>query len=424
MTERELTPEQISEENRNALDVGNDAVEPRQEQAPASERQDAPVEDKPKAPVRGSKFDDKRQAIYEKARLAREAQDDDTTAEEVSASRDRMFGKNVETHADRVASRAEERGEVTPAPAPTQQQEQQTAAKRKLKVNGREVELDENQVEDYARRALAADDILGQAKALKREQQQILEELRSARTVQSADVETPATRTAPKPASTPDDTELDEIIDKIQVGDPQEAKAALEKYGTALEARILDRIGNLDETIASHVELVNENTRRREQTHETLRSFGENNPEFRNSPALQAALAQEAAQTMRSRMFEIGVEPETLDRLKAERGLNDIEVTAFAYRTLQQQGHQLPAHPDILKESAASLRRQFGMVTPQPQPQPQPAVDMREREERKRALATQPRRATVPSAIDAQERSREDVRKQAIQQMRKARRGR
>ncbi|MBT1154367.1 hypothetical protein J1C56_02050 [Aminobacter anthyllidis] len=422
MAEREqLTPELISEENRNALDVGNDAVEPRQEQAPLAERGDAPVEEKPKAPVRGSKFDEKRLAIYEKARLAREPEEGDTTADEVSASRDRMFGKNVETHSDRVASRNDERGEIQP-PA-QQQQEQPPAAKRKLKVNGKEVELDQEQVDAYAQKALAADTILDQAKRDRAEARTLLEELRAAKATHATDAELPvASRTAP--ATIPDDADLADIVDKIQVGDPKEAAAALHKYGAEIEKRILDRLGNIDETIATQMEIVTETAQRRRETTDTLRSFGDSNPEFRNSPALQAALAQEAAQTMRNRMFEIGVEPETLDRMKAERRMNDIEVTAFAYRTLQQQGYQLPAHPDILKESAASLRKQFGMVTPQTQQQPQIPVDTREREERKRALATQPRRATVPSAIDAQERSREDVRKQAIQQMRKARRGR
>ena len=422
MIERELSPETIADENRNALDVGTDAVEPRQEQAPLAERGDAPVEEKPKAPVRGSKFDDKRQAIYEKARLAREAQDDDTTAEEVSASRDRMFGKNVETHADRVAGRNDERAEVQP-PVQPQQHLDAPQAKRKLKVNGKEVELDQEQVDAYAQKALAADTILDQAKRDRAEARTLLEELRAAKATHAPDAELPvASRTAP--ATIPDDADLADIVDKIQVGDPKEAAAALHKYGAEIEKRILDRLGNIDETIATQMEIVTETAQRRRETHDTLRSFGESNPEFRSSPALQAALAQEAAQTMRNRMFEIGVEPETLDRMKAERRMNDIEVTAFAYRTLQQQGYALPAHPDILKESAASLRKQFGMVTPQPQPQPQIQIDTREREERKRALATQPRRATVPSAIDAQERSREDVRKQAIRQMKMARRGR
>ena len=43
--------------------------------------------------------------------------------------------------------------------------------------------------------------------------------------------------------------DLSEIIDKIQVGDPKEAQEALQKYGNAIEERILSKIGNLDETI-------------------------------------------------------------------------------------------------------------------------------------------------------------------------------
>ncbi len=356
--------------------------------------------------LRAGPFEDKRNAIVEKAKALRRAADgeDPVLGQDIASSRSRVFG-------------SQEGAAESSAPA-------EAAPRRRLKVNGQEIELGDDEVIAAAQKALAADRILDQAKALRREQQVILEELRAARANQPAAADPRPARQDDGAATMPDGADMAEIIDKIQIGDPEEAQAALRFYGDAIEQRILERIGNLDETIASQVEVVNENRRRREETLATLRSFGDGNPEFRENRALQAALAQQVADTMQARMFEIGVEPETLDELKRRHGMNDAEVTAFAYRALQSQGHAVPSHADILNHSAATLRRQLGMPPSGSAGRTANGYSAEARGERKRALSPQPRRATTPASFDAQERSREDARLQAVQQMRAARRGR
>lgn len=400
-------PQQIAEENRNALDLGSDNVEARQpEQRPAGE---PAKEDEAEArkPVIGSKFDDKRKAIAEKAKQLRDG--DPEIEDQIYATRERMFGKNVER----------------PEPVANQPEPPQPAPKRKLKVNGQEIELDEAQVVAAAQKALAAGDILEQAKRDRAEAHTLLEGLRAAKANQPA---AEPSRPSPQPTADTrpeDEAELDEIVDRIQVGDRKDASAALKKYGDAIIDRVLERIGNLDETIASQVAIVNENTRRQQNTADTLRSFGDDNPEFKESRSLQAALAQEAADTMRAKMFALGVEPQTLETLKVNRGMNDIQAVSFAYRALQENGHELPSHVDILTESAAAIRKQFGMPERrQPAPLSPANINVQDRQERKRAMTPQPRRANTPPNTEPHERSREEVRRLAVRQMKMARRGR
>ena len=403
-------PQLIREENRSAMDVGNDAVEPRVER-----RDQAPGEGgeggEDRAPiVRGSKFDEKRKRIAEMARAQREKDDD---FEVVLPSR---FSERIETREDRVAAR-DGNADPQPTPAPAPQ------PKRKLQVNGKEIEVEESQVIALAQKAMAAEGILDHAKAARAEAQELLAAVRDAR-------ENP-----PAPAKGQEETEvrqeqlpagmdLSEIIDKIQVGDPKEAQEALQKYGNAIEERILSRIGNLDETIQTQIETVNENRRRQDETIRTLSSFGERHSDIASNRTLQAALAQETADTMRAEMDKLGVRQETIDALKAKHRMNDVQVTAFAYRTLQEKGYQLPSHAEVLESSAGKLRKSFNLPEPRREQPQTPSNVMQERTERKRMMSPQPRRASLPPSLDRKERTVEEARREAVRQMRAHRRGR
>ena len=143
----------------------------------------------------------------------------------------------------------------TPTPAPQ--------PKRKLQVNGKEIEVEESQVIALAQKAMAAEGILDNAKAARAEAQELLAAVRDARENPPAPAKGQEEREV-RQEQLPAGMDLSEIIDKIQVGDPKEAQEALQKYGNAIEERILSRIGNLDETIQTQIETVNENRRRQE----------------------------------------------------------------------------------------------------------------------------------------------------------------
>lgn len=425
------TDEQIAEENRRATDLPEDRAEPTRESdtPPPQEQRDTPPEPEDKKIPVGSKYASKRDRLYQKHRENREPGEGEEEFAAVPSDREKVFfGENVETRTDREARRREERGEDTTDQQPTDDGqdppvEEPAQTRQRLKVHGREVELSDDEVKALAQKALAAEDILGEAKQLRTEQTRLLEELRNARADHSQDGKQPS---APQgdgdPATEPDDDELDAIIDDIQTGGREEAKAAFRKYGDSLEQRMLERIGNLDERIAETTQTLNETNERQRQTRQTLEEFSKEYPEFSTSAPLQSALAHETAARMRQEMINIGVREETLDGIKQKYGFDETQAAAFAYRTLQQRGHELKDHGSLLRESADSLRSTFGAPAAQkPAPASEPAKGVDERIERKRTMAPQPRRATTAPSSDTRERTREEARKEAVRQMRVSR---
>jgi hypothetical protein len=360
----------------------------------------------PAAPkVRG--IDDTRARLYEAAK-ARRAQDDDFKPYASDEEERKAFGKHVETSFDRDQARNPE--PEPEAPAPT---------RRKLRVQGREIEVSEDEVTALAQQAAAAGDILGKAKAIRANFQSKLEALNAQQAATMARGQQTSQQQAPSPEDTkPGDDELDAIIDSIQVGDKAEAAQALEKYGHRLEARILQRFGDLDTRIADTTRTLAENERRQNESNAVLQEFSRENPEFDKNPSLAYALYAETLSTMRNLMAEMGVDNQTFENLKRQHGLNDESVIGYSYRHLQSQGYQLPNHGDLLRQSAQRLRQAFGLT------QQQSAPDLSQRVARKEAMAPQPRRANVaPGAANA-EANINDTRREAVRQIKMARRGR
>lgn len=420
--------DQIQTENREANDLPVDAAEPvgnieavESRAAPKEE----PKDDKP-AEKKVSKYQDKRADIYAKAKAKRDKADEETDIEGLSDERERMvWGDKVETRADREARRREERGEVEKAPQEAVDRPVEAPESRmRLNVHGKEVELPQDEVIRLAQQAAAAGNILENAKQARAEQLQILEELRQAKANQS-----PAEQKASESAQTgsgenqPDVDELDEIIDRIQVGSPEDAKAALAKYGDMIVERAAERYGYSDQRVEETIRLHEENTRRQREMTETLSSFYKDHPSFEKSGSLQMALATEASEAMREKMHAIGVSDETIEQIKRSRGIsNDIAAVAWSYRYLKGQGHDLPDNEAILRTSAERLRRSMG-APETARRQEEPRVS-EERLERKRNLGPQPRRANAAPTAEVKERSREEARRSAVRQMKAYRRGR
>lgn len=370
-----------------------------------------------KAPLRPGKFHGKREDIARLARERRDAREDPELAGELALDRARMFGRNVE-QPDLPTEKGEEGDDNQPP------------AKRKLKVNGQEIELSVDEIDAHAQKSLAAGDILERAKRDKDEAESLLQQLRDAKATR--DTNAPAgDAPQPKPTEKKADTTLSEealdgIIDRIQVGDPKDAKAALREYGDGLIEQVMTRIGNLDETIASTVHRVQEVDQRKRDTAEILEDFAKDNADIVKSRPFQAALATQTADTMRAKMAAINMREDTYERLQQERGLTENQAVSYAYDTLLAKGFDLPPIKDVFLESTEALRETFGIKRAAParsERQPSNENFTKEREERKRVMNPQPRRANVASAMDQQERGREVVRADAVAQMRASRRG-
>ena len=430
---KEQSDEDIRAEDRasQVADLGTDEIETRSKAEPQG--QEGAPQEKPEAkePVKvGGKYEDKRKAIADKAKALRAGNNPELESE-VAKARKRMVGHNVgspqiiEDAVDDAVDDTVEQVEDKPVVKP--------ATKHKLKVHGREVELDDAQLLAAAQKAVASDDILDEAKRARSEARELLESVRAAR----ADQPTQAQPQKPQPAqATPaDDVDMDEVIERIQVGTPEAGIAALEKFGDRIERRLLAKIGNLEEVIANQVDQVTETRIREKETRDIIASFGADNPEFAASKALQGALALETADTMRVFMRDIGVEDGVLARFMEKAmvenpQMNEAQAVGAAYRFLQTKGHELPSHGEVLNAAAVSIRKQMGMpektpaaVKPAPRETTQNTTSqhVQLRTERKQVMQTQPRRASVAQSLEAQEQSRDDARRKAVEQMRASR---
>lgn len=422
--------EQNAEENREANDLLADTVETPavEREAEALEKQEAASEPEKKEPARGSKFQSRREEIYAKHRQSREPKDGEEEFAPVPPDREKVFfGQNTETRSDREAKRALERERSETGVDPTDDEvrtEEPAQTRHKLKVHGRELELSQEEIIAHAQKSLAADGLLDDAKRMREEHRQMLEEIRAANQNRTEEP-SKGQKKAEEPATKPDTAELDRIIDRIQVGDKEEAAAALMEFGddirNRIEQRVEERIGNLDERIAATTRQTAEAERRREQTMATLNEFADDYPEFKTNESLQTALAHETAKVMKTHLIEAGVQPETLSGIQREHKLSEMEAVSWAYRSLRDGGFDVPDNASLLRTAGDTLRKNFG-VKREPAPQPNANVPA-DRQERKQNMAPQPRRASAPPTTETQERNRDDARRQAVRQMKAFRRG-
>lgn len=377
----------------------------------------------------GSRADRKRQEIAERAK---EAQSRGPGIERSDEDERMLGGLNLETRADRERADTDQRRpaeEITADDIPTPN-------RRRLKVNGRDVEVDEDQITQYAQIALASQDILNEAKAAKTAAQQELAELQRlradhSRTVQEQPAQEVVQAKDTKPAT---DDELDAIVDRLQTGEIKDARAALAKYGedliTRAEQRIFDRIGDIDQRIVATTRQTEEENRILADSERTVSAFITENNDFMENERRQVVLFDTTVEIMRDNLYALGVQPQTIEAIARKDGLAITAAIGRAYRMLGQKGYDLPKHNVILKEAADKVRKDFGM--PSPRLEETPPADkgknsdfVAERTERKQAMQHQPRRANVAPGTDlGPAKSREDKNRDYVRQLKVYRRGR
>lgn len=415
-----------ADDPRDLITPADNAEPVPESRAPVAPEPDRPKEE-PKSPEVGGLFDDRRVAIAEKLKAARQAADKNPKIEIPDEMERSYHGPNVATRADRVREPEDVQTarDVTPEDIPA-------PVRHKLKVNGREIEVDQTQLEESARRALASDDILNEAKRARDEARRELAEIRELRAAHSAGLgqqPNPANAQAedPKPAT---DAELDEIINAIQVGDQKEAALALAKHGDIIERRLMEKIGNIDERIAATTQRLNDDARIRAESAAVVNSFASENPDFSQSQRRIEVLFDASVEVMRENLMGIGVSPEALDGIIQKTGLAPQAAISVAYRKLRSEGHQLPDSANVLQTAAVRVRKDFGMPDPRREPTPVPEQRdttqfVAERVERKQAMAPQPRRANVAPGNDAAPKlDPSDKARSVIANMRAYRRGR
>ena len=437
-----MSGEKIDYENEAYRPDAGDSVEPAVErverQAEERVREEPAEERRPTGP-----YENKRAAMYEAAKAKREAEEAEhgfrAMPDEIERGR---VPPGTETFADREARRNAPPEPVEPQQRAPDPQPVEEPARRKVRVQGRDLELTEDQLVAAAQKGLASENILEDAKRLKAELQNQLEQVQHLRANQSAGQ--PAStepRNAQSEDTKPDDAELDDVIDAIQVGDKKEAMAALEKYGQHIERRIVERIGNISQTVNDTIRTA----RADEQVELSIRTavdgFLAKNEDFA-APERHTYLTSTSQEIMEGALADVlaqnGVDIEpVIAGVQAQksrelgRRVSRGEAAAFAYRAALTHGVQLPRYEDILEASATAIRRDFGLPSPQPRtarpapvPQPTPSNFAAEREERKANINPQPRRANVVPGADAAEKTQEDKNREWIRTRREMLKGR
>lgn len=406
-----LDPKIIERENQGALDAGVTGVEDvgsTREPVQRSEQQQQPAERAEEVVKIGSKFNDKRAEIARKFREERDSRNGEGSLEIVPSEREKtFFGEGVETRQDRIDRQREARGE----PAEPIQQ----PAVRTLKVNGRDIQVSEEDLVKHASRALAGDDYMDIAKRARDEANTLLGELREkSRTAISGDqTQQPQAEDATtETAAILDGIDLDQLADRIQLGERGDAKAALQELATGIIQSVK---GNLDRDVTEVVE----NRHRQSEAVKAIQEFGEANP-ILTTRAAQAALAIESLDIMRGAMRENGLTDDFVESLKRDYGMDEARATRYCYEQMEKLGHKLPSRKDILHMAGNSVKKQFGLTSEQRQPQPDPRIPAN-REARKEQITSQPRRALQTSPLERGERDRDQVRRDAVAQMRESR---
>jgi hypothetical protein len=207
----------LSDVDTQALDQNPDGDEPRRR------REEAPAR---------SPSDDMRSSIAK--RFRREEPENERPFNGDMADGENLYGdvaREGEELSDEeydAAAAAAEGGE----PQPRRQEPQAQPQTRKLKVRGQDVELTDEQILEAARKTLAADTYLDEAKALLKE----AKEIRRGRTTQDRQPHDDLSAQDeeldlldPPESDQPQEPTFQDVVRKIQYGDPEEAAADLER---------------------------------------------------------------------------------------------------------------------------------------------------------------------------------------------------
>lgn len=416
----ELT--EVQQDDVRDLQAPADNTEPLVEQQPTqAEAPEAPEV----IPSHQRSGDEKRAAIADKFSATRRAMDD--TALIPSNQMKGMYG-DVETPEDRL-------NPIETQPAKDVQAEDIPAPEKiTLKVDGRDVVVDQEQLRAKAQIAIASENVLSDAKAARTEANRILEEIRALRADHSANP--PA---QPKPAEArAEDTkpatnaELDALIEAIQFGSKEEAAKALSQHGDAIEQRVMQKVGNLDQRVAEAADRREQMLRAQADASKIIEDFVTDNADFKDSEMRQVVLFDETVNVMAEKLVEIGLTPQRLAQYAKDYGLAPQAAVGKAYRELQANpkfASFLPPAKDVLSSAVTRVREGLGLPAPvrqqvvTPAPKPDSSQFVADRIERKQAAQPQPRRASIfPGDSQPPVVSVEQRRQQAAREMRSMRR--
>ncbi len=352
---------------------------------------------RPLPPVRNVN-DDKRSAIINKFRTDRAQIAAEQTDDISDFTRSGMPPEFAQPNAPVIDQGDDEVGQGQQQPDPQQPEPRRF----KLKVHGQDVELTEDEMIAKAQIALASDNILDEAKSKSRELDTILTDARN----RVARVDPPNTNQVRQPnTQTAEETEvgddapanqgnIDNLIEAIQFGDPEDARQKLEKT-----------IESTARTIVTQTLEQQRFTDEGARTAKVLKDFEDSHADIAKDPMARAAIEAEVLNQQVEDIKALGVDPATLrpDGLPPTPG--DI---ANAHRWYRTKGFKVTAPAELLEKSTNKFLEWKGVKPAnkpaEPAPGAQPRVDVTvDRTARRQAIPQQPNRTASPKPAQQQQ---------------------
>lgn len=365
-------------------------------------------------PIKRSPHDDARAAIANRFRRT-ETPEDERPFNNDFTSPENLYGEFgrdpdeglTDEEIDARAAEAEARGEQ-PARKPQQQQDQQTPRMITRTVRGKQVTKSEDEWLADAAKVTAADSYLEEARALLQE----AKEIRKGRALPE-DRQHPDGHQAREELDPPNpdgdqhqDPTYEDVVRKIQFGDPEEAARDLEKI-------VVKQSTKATETTALQRAYDQDLARSKKE----LKAFSDANPDIAADEIAAMAIERGMYKGYREDIEKLGIDPNQIPKTPNE--------LANWHRFYRTHGFEVRSTKDLLENSKTEFLRwknggRNSADNPQPSRKAQPKVQINlNRDERRMAIPVQPTRGVAPrrDAQPAQRPTGSDV----VAQMRRAR---
>ena len=393
-------------ETANALNVIDDgATAPSTEQHTRSPAEAGNERAQRPAPTVRSASDDKRNAIIARFRANRGEEAAQNTDEISDFTRSGMPPEFAEPNAPVIQEPEPEppaaEVEAAPAPAPTPQ-------RVKLKVNGQEIEMSLEEAIAKAQIAVAADNVLDQAKSRLREVDNMLANTRTnlARPEQPGANQTGQNETQQTEQRSTDGTvpanqgdDITKLIEAMQFGDPADARTLFED---TIQKRTAAAV-----TPAVQAELQNQRLRDEgARTAKVLEDFKAKHADLADDPMANVAIERKVYDLQLDDLRALGVDANQIPT--AHGGPPTPGDIALAHRWYRANGFQVMPPETMLEKATEAFLQWKGVAKPTQEPanpapnRASPRIDVSvDRTARRAAIPQQPSRAASPKP-DAQ----------------------
>jgi len=257
-------------------------------------------------------------------------------------------------------------------------------AKRKVKVRGREMELTDDEILEAARKTLAGDSYMDEARAML----EAAKDIRGQRGAQDrqppGDTSTQDDLSPPDPdQSQPQEISLRDVVEKIQFGDPDEAAAMLDKVIDSRAAKSAKK-GQLETVFDQDLA----------RSQKALKKFQEDNPEIAADEEAAMLIQHQMYQLYRKDMQDLGLDDNQIPKNNTE--------AANWHRFYRVNGYEVRTTAALLEAAKQHVAKRLGIGQQSPSNQqlrrkeaPRVQVNVN-RDERRLAIPVQPQRGSTP----------------------------